>query len=263
MSAPVDLTRRRALQIGAAVGGGLLIGFDLTGCDAKKPTDRKDPPPETAVGAAATAASGGTAGLAPNAFIRIGRNGVVTLIMHKVEMGQGTYTAMPMLIAEELGVDIGKVKLEHAPANNDLYSDPLLGGQVTGGSTSVRGAWKPLREAGATARSVLVSAAAQQWKVDAATLQVQDGAVIDPAGKRSLGFGALVDDAAKLPIPKTVTLKAAGNYALIGKGHKRLDSEEKTTGKALFGIDARLPAMAIATVAASPVVGGKLKSADE
>ncbi|MFL6707102.1 MAG: molybdopterin cofactor-binding domain-containing protein, partial [Massilia sp.] len=168
-----------------------------------------------------------------------------------------------MLIAEELGVDIGKVKLEHAPANNDLYSDPLLGGQVTGGSTSVRGAWKPLREAGATARSVLVSAAAQQWKVDAATLQVQDGAVVDPAGKRSLGFGALVDDAAKLPIPKTVTLKAAGNYALIGKGHKRLDSEEKTNGKALFGIDARLPAMAIATVAASPVVGGKLKSADE
>ena len=263
MSAPIDLTRRRALQVGAALGGGLLIGFDLTGCDAKKPTDRKDPPPETAVGAAATAASGGTAGLAPNAFIRIGRDGIVTLIMHKVEMGQGTYTSMPMLIAEELGIDLGKIKLEHAPANNDLYSDPLLGGQVTGGSTSVRGAWKPLREAGATARSVLVSAAAQQWKVDAATLQVQDGAVLDPAGKRSLGFGALVDDAAKLPVPKTVTLKAAGNYALIGKGHKRLDSEEKTNGKAQFGIDARLPAMAIATVAASPVVGGKLKSADE
>jgi len=264
VSAPVtvNLARRRALQVGAAVGGGLLIGFDLTGCDAKK-SDRKEPPNEKAVGAAATAASGGTAGLAPNAFIRIDREGVVTLIMHKVEMGQGTYTAMPMLMAEELGVDINKVKLEHAPADNNLYSDPLLGGQVTGGSTSVRGAWKPLREAGATARSVLVSAAAQKWGVDAATLQVADGSVRDPAGNRSLGFGALVDDAAKLPVPKTITLKPAGSYQVIGKTHARLDSADKTNGKALFGIDARLPNMAIATVAASPVVGGKLKSADE
>lgn len=261
MSAAFD--RRRFLQVGAAAGGGLLIGFNLTGCEPKKPTDRKDPPAEKAVGAAATASSNQPAGLAPNAFIRIGRDGVVTLVMHKVEMGQGTFTSMPMLIAEELGVDLAKVRLEQAPADNTLYSDPMLGGQVTGGSTSVRAAWKPLREAGATARSVLVSAAAARWGVDAATLTVADGAVIDAAGKRSLGFGELVDDAAKLPVPKTITLKPAGGYTLIGKTHARLDSADKINGKAMFGIDARLPAMAIATVAASPVIGGKLKSADE
>jgi isoquinoline 1-oxidoreductase beta subunit len=139
----------------------------------------------------------------------------------------------------------------------------MLGGQVTGGSTSVRAAWKPLREAGATARSVLVTAASQKWGVDAATLQVADGAVIDPAGKRSLHFGELVDDAAKLPVPKTITLKPAGGYTLIGKSHARLDSADKINGKALFGIDARLPGMAIATVAASPVIGGKLKSSED
>jgi isoquinoline 1-oxidoreductase beta subunit len=264
VSAPV--TRRHFLQVGAAVGGGLLIGFNLTGCDSKdarKPTDRKDPPPETAVGAAATAVSNRPAGLAPNAFIRIDRDGIVTLVMHKVEMGQGTFTSMPMLIAEELGIDLSKVKLEQAPADNTLYSDPMLGGQVTGGSTSVRAAWKPLREAGATARSVLVSAAATRWGVDAGTLQVVSGSVIDPASKRSLHFGELVDDAAKLPVPKTITLKSSASYTLIGKNHARLDSPDKVDGKAMFGIDARLPAMAIATVAASPVVGGKLKSADE
>src|SRR5450830_1809543 len=258
----VSPSRRRFLRVGAAAGGGLLVGFILPGCDRKE-SNRKELPSEKAVGSAATAVSNRAPGLAPNAFIRIDREGIVTLIMHKVEMGQGTYTSMPMLIAEELGVDINKVKLEHAPADNNLYSDPLLGGQVTGGSTSVRGAWKPLREAGATARSVLVSAAAQKWGVDAATLQVADGSVRDPAGNRSLSFGALVDDAAKLPVPKTITLKPAGSYQVIGKTHARLDSADKTNGKALFGIDARLPNMAIATVAASPVVGGKLKSADE
>lgn len=261
MSAAIN--RRRFLQVGAAAGGGLLIGFNLSGCEPSKDGDRKDPPAEKAVGAAATASTRRGAGLAPNAFIRIDRDGVVTLIMHKVEMGQGTFTSMPMLIAEELGVSLANVKLEQAPADNTLYSDPMLGGQVTGGSTSVRAAWKPLREAGATARSVLVTAAAQQWGVDAATLQVADGAVLDLAGKRSLGFGQLVDAAAKLPLPKTITLKAPGTYTLIGKRHARLDSADKTNGSALFGIDARLPAMAVATVAACPVVGGKLKSVDE
>ncbi|WP_426114898.1 molybdopterin cofactor-binding domain-containing protein [Massilia sp. PWRC2] len=255
--------RRRFLQVSAAAGGGLLIGFHLSGCEPNKNGDRKDPPAEKAVGAAATASANRGAGLAPNAFIRIDRDGVVTLVMHKVEMGQGTFTSMPMLIAEELGINLSQVKLEQAPADNTLYSDPMLGGQVTGGSTSVRAAWRPLREAGATARSVLVAAAAQQWGVDGATLQVADGAVLDLAGKRSLGFGQLVDAAAKLPVPKTITLKAAGTYNLIGKSHARLDSADKTNGSALFGIDARLPAMAVATVAACPVVGGKLKSADD
>jgi isoquinoline 1-oxidoreductase beta subunit len=256
-------SRRRFLQVGAASGGGLLIGFSLFGCEQKKPADRKAPPAEKAVGAAATAESNRAPGLAPNAFIRIDRDGVVTLIMHKVEMGQGTFTSMPMLLAEELGVDLAKVKLEQAPADNNLYSDPMLGGQVTGGSTSVRAAWKPLREAGAAARSVLVAAAAQTWQVDAATLQAANGAVTHPPTGRTLGYGELVDAAAKLPAPKNVKLKDAAAFTLIGKAHKRLDSPDKVNGKALFGIDARLPNMGIATVAASPVAGGKLVSADE
>src|SRR4051812_11206293 len=123
--------RRRFLHVSAAAGGGLLIGFSLSACEKK--VERKDPPPETAVGKAATDASKRAPGLAPNAFIRIDRDGLVTLIMHKVEMGQGTFTSMPMLLAEELGVDLAKVKLEQAPADNNLYSDPMLGGQVTGG----------------------------------------------------------------------------------------------------------------------------------
>ena len=256
-------SRRRFLQVGAASGGGLLIGFSLFGCEQKKPSDRNALPPEKAVGAAATAVSNRAPGLAPNAFIRIDRDGLVTLIMHKVEMGQGTFTSMPMLLAEELGVDLAKVKLEQAPADNNLYSDPLLGGQVTGGSTSVRGAFKPLREAGAAARTVLVTAAAQTWQVDPATCQAANGAVTHAASNRRLHYGELVDAAAKLPAPKNVKLKDAGAYTLIGKSHKRLDSPDKVNGTALFGIDARLPNMAVATVAAAPVPGGKLASADE
>ncbi|GGC20344.1 xanthine dehydrogenase family protein molybdopterin-binding subunit [Pseudoduganella buxea] len=258
----VSPSRRRFLRVGAAAGGGLLVGFILPGCDRKE-SDRKELPSEKAVGSAATAVSNRAPGLAPNAFIRIDRDGVVTLIMHKVEMGQGTYTSMPMLIAEELGVDLAKVKLEHAPADNNLYSDPMLGGQVTGGSTSVRAAWKPLREAGAAARSVLVSAAAQTWNVPPEQLAVANGVVTHGATNRSLHFGELVDAAAKLPAPKAVALKDAATYTLIGKKHARLDSAAKVDGTAQFGIDAKLPGMAIATVAASPAIGGKLKSVDE
>jgi len=183
--------------------------------------------------------------------------------VHKVEMGQGTWTAMPMLLAEELGVDLAKVKLEQAPANNNLYSDPMLGGQVTGGSTSVRGAWKPLREAGAAARMVLVQAAATTWNVDPATCQAANGAVTHAASGRSLNYGELVDAAAKLDAPATIKLKGPGQYTLIGKRMGRLDSPAKVDGSAQFGIDARLPGMAIATVAAAPVPGGRLAGSSD
>jgi isoquinoline 1-oxidoreductase beta subunit len=255
-------SRRRFLKVGAAAGGGLLVGFNLYGC-SEPAADRKDPPPETAVGKAATNVSNRAPGLAPNAFIRIERDGQVTLIIHKVEMGQGTFTSMPMLLAEELGADLSKVKLEQAPADNNLYSDPLLGGQVTGGSTSVRGAWKPLREAGAAARSVLVQAAANAWNVDPASCQAANGVVTHGASGRSMHYGELVEAASKLEVPKNIRLKEAGDYTLIGKSIKRLDSPDKVNGRAQFGIDAHLPGMAIGTVAASPVPGGRLKSADE
>ncbi|MFC5511807.1 molybdopterin cofactor-binding domain-containing protein [Massilia jejuensis] len=257
----VPNARRRFMQLGATAGGGLLFGFSLFGCN--KDSDRKDVPSEKAVGEASTAHSDTPPGLARDAFIRIDRAGIVTLVIHKVEMGQGTFTSMPMLLAEELGADLSKVKLEQAPANNELYADPLLGGQVTGGSTSVRGAWKPLREAGAMVRSVLVAAAAKNWEVDADELQVVAGAVRHQASGRSAHFGELVDAASKMALPKNVKLKAPEQYVLIGTPMKRLDSPAKTNGEALFGIDARLPNMGIAAVAASPVTGGKLVGVDE
>jgi isoquinoline 1-oxidoreductase beta subunit len=257
----VSPARRRFMQLGATAGGGLLFGFSLFGC--QKENDRQEAPPEKAVGQASTAHSDTPAGLARDAFIRIDRSGIVTLIIHKVEMGQGTFTSMPMLLAEELGADLSKVKLEQAPANNELYADPLLGGQVTGGSTSVRGAWKPLREAGAMVRGVLVAAAAKNWNVDTNELQVVAGSVRHQASNRSAHFGELVDAASKMDLPKNVKLKAPEDFVLIGKTMKRLDSPAKTDGTALFGIDARLPNMGIAAVAASPVTGGKLVAVDE
>jgi isoquinoline 1-oxidoreductase subunit beta len=259
---PDSASRRRFMQIGAATGGGLLFGFSLFGCQ-KHEESRDKPPAEKAVGQAATATSNQAPGLARDAFIRIDREGLVTLIIHKVEMGQGTFTAMPMLLAEELGADLSKVKLEQAPADNNLYSDPLLGGQVTGGSTSVRGAWVPLRQAGATVRTVLVSAAAKQWQVDPGGCKVIDGRIMHPDGRQTLGFGDVVDAAAQLPLPKKVDLKPASAFTLIGKAHHRLDSSIKTNGQAQFGLDARLPNMGIVAVAMTPVPGGKLAGADE
>jgi len=261
----VSGSRRGFMKASAVAGGSLVFGFSLFGCsrDGKDGhNDRKEKPSETAVGQAATAASE-PAGLAHDAFIRIDRDGLVTLIVHKVEMGQGTFTSMPMLLAEELGADLSKVKLEQAPADNSLYADPMLGGQVTGGSTSVRGAWKPLREAGAKVRTVLVQAAAQTWKVDEKELKVVGGTVRHDASNRSAHFGEFVDAASKLHFPKTVTLKDAADFTLIGKSMKRLDSPVKVNGQALFGIDARLPNMGIAAVMASPVTGGKVAAVDE
>jgi isoquinoline 1-oxidoreductase subunit beta len=253
---PLVATRRQILQ----AGGALVLAFTIPGCDRR---GRNEKPSEAAVGAATERATGDDPDLNPNAFIRIDREGVVTLVMHKVEMGQGTFTAIPMLIAEELEVDLSRVKLEQAPADNSLYADPLLGGQITGGSTSIRGAWEPLRRAGAAARMMLVEAAAQTWDVEADSCIARNGAVTHPASKRSLHYGQLVDAAAKLPTPKLVPLKEPADFTLIGKAHKRLDSPAKVNGTAQFGIDVRLPDMKIATVAASPVPGGKLKSTDD
>jgi isoquinoline 1-oxidoreductase beta subunit len=161
-----SLSRRTFLSAGAAAGGGLLLSVSLP-----------------ALSRNAEAADTGT--FAPNAFVRIGRDGQVTLIMHKVEMGQGTYTSMPMLLAEELEVDLSQIRLEHAPPSDELYAEPLFGVQQTGGSTSVRGNWEPLRRAGATARMLLVAAAAQAWKVDANSCQAARGEVIHtPTGRR-------------------------------------------------------------------------------
>jgi isoquinoline 1-oxidoreductase beta subunit len=239
-----DLTRRTFLAAGAAAGGGLLLSVSLPAltCDAK-------------------AADAGT--FAPNAFVRIGRDGQVTLIMHKVEMGQGTYTSMPMLLAEELEVDLSQVRLEQAPPSDELYAEPLFGVQETGGSTSVRGNWERLRQAGATARSLLVAAAAQTWKVDANSCHAARGEVIHGPTGRRLSYGALVDKAAALAPPRNVPLKHPKDFKLIGTPAKRLDAPDKVNGTAQFGIDVKVPGMKVATVAACPVFGGKLASVDD
>jgi isoquinoline 1-oxidoreductase subunit beta len=237
------LSRRTFLVTTAAAGGGLLLGVYLP----------------RSIGAKAQVAD---ETLAPNAFVRIRPDDSITLIMPQVEMGQGTYTSMSMLIAEELEVDLAKVGLEAAPPSDKLYANPLIGFQVTGGSTSVPGFWEPLRRAGATARVMLIEAAAAQWSVDPASCRAEKGEVVSPTGQR-LNYGALVDAAAKLPVPDKVVLKPPEEFTLIGTPAKRLDTPEKVDGKAKFGIDAMLPGMKFATVAACPVFGGKLKSVDD
>ena len=237
------LSRRTFLVTSVAAGGGLLLGVYLPRSIAAKAQVADEI-------------------LAPNAFVRIRPDDSITLIMPQVEMGQGTYTSMPMLIAEELEVELGKVSLEAAPPSDKLYTNPLIGFQVTGGSTSVPGFWEPLRRAGATARVMLIQAAAAQWNVDPASCHAEKGEVISPTGER-LKYGALVDVAAKLPVPDKVALKDPKDFTLIGTPAKRLDTPEKVTGKAKFGIDAMIPGMTFATVAACPVFGGKLKSVDD
>src|SRR5688572_18837677 len=256
VNGPLSVTRRHVLQ----ASGAFVIAFTIPGCDRG---GRNEKPPEAALGPATERLTGENPDLNPNAFIRIDREGVVTLIIHKVEMGQGTFTAIPMLIAEELEVDLTRVKLEQAPADNSRYADPLLGSQTTGGSTSVRGAWEPLRRAGATARMMLIEAAAETWDVDADSCLAQNGAVTHTSSGRRLHYGELVDAAAKRSAPNVVQLKESSAFRIIGKPHKRLDSPAKVNGSAQFGIDIRLPEMRIATVAASPVPGGKLKSTND
>ena len=235
-------SRREFLVAGAAAGGGLLLSCRLGGRSDSK-------------------VAAGT--FAPDAWIRIGRDGVITLVIAQVEMGQGTYTAMPMLIAEELDVGLEQVTLEAAPPDNALYANPALGFQATGGSTSVRTMWVPLRTAGATARAMLVGAAAKEWGVEPASCRTAAGVVYHDGSGRKFGYGELADRAAALPVPKKVTLKDPRDWKLIGTSAKRLDSPAKVNGSAKFGIDTVLPGMRIATVAASPVFGGTLASVDD
>src|SRR3954469_6922828 len=181
------VSRRGFLQAVAAAGGGLMLGVRLPFAPGE-------------------AAAADTEVFTPNAFVRIERNGQIVLTMPYVEMGQGTYTSIPMLIAEELEVDLKQVRLEHAPANEKLYANPLLGVQATGNSNAIRGSWQRLREAGAAARTMLVAAAAERWKVDPATCRAQRGEVVHTSTGRRLTYGDLAADAARVPVPEKVVL---------------------------------------------------------
>ena len=240
-------SRRNFLKVTAtaAIGGGLMLGFGLPARGEVRDTLTTDAP------------------FAPDAFLRIDRAGKVTFVMPVIEMGQGTYTSLPMLIVEELEVDVDKVAIEHSPPDDKVYANPLIGLQLTGGSASVRGNYEPLRRAGATARVMLVSAAAQRWSVDPSTCRAQKGMVSHGPTGRKFSYGELVDAAAKLPVPEKVALKEPAAFKLIGTPHRRLDTSGKVDGSAKFGIDSRLPNMKFAILAISPAFGGKLVSVDD
>jgi isoquinoline 1-oxidoreductase beta subunit len=240
-----DLSRRNFLRASAIAGGGLLLSVNL---------------PFAGRESEAAAAAGD---FAPNAFVRIGGDGKVVLTMPYVEMGQGTYTSIPMLIAEELEIGLNQVQLEHAPPSDKLYANPLLGVQATGNSNAMRGAWQPMRKAGATAKAMLVAAAAKRWNVEPATCRAENGEVHHAASGRKLGYGELAADAAQMPVPENVTLKSPAEFKLIGTAAKRLDTPSKVNGTAVYGIDARPPGVKVATLAQSPVFGGRVKRVDD
>ncbi|HEY2211401.1 MAG TPA: xanthine dehydrogenase family protein molybdopterin-binding subunit [Bradyrhizobium sp.] len=240
---------RRVLLTGG-LAGGFLLAFHLPvrALTANEPVQ----PPDATEGK-----------FAPNAFIRVDSAGKTTLVMPQVEMGQGVYTAIAMILAEELDADFSSVVLEHAPANEKLYANPAFGIQATGGSTSLRAFWKPLRNAGASARAMLVQAAAREWQVDPASCTVSNSEVIDKKSGRKLSYGALAASASSQTPPKDVALKDPKDFVLIGKPLKRLDTPDKVNGKTVYGIDAILPRMKFATLKACPVFGGKVGKVDD
>jgi isoquinoline 1-oxidoreductase subunit beta len=236
------VSRRNLLTAGLA--GGLLLAFHVPVRAVNEPAE----PPDDTDGK-----------FAPNAFIRIDRAGKTTLLMPQVEMGQGVYTSIAMILAEELDADFAKVMLEHAPPNDKLYGNPIFGIQVTGNSNSIRAFWKPLRSAGA----MLVQAAAQQWQVEPSSCTTSNGVVMHAPSGRQFGYGELADAAGKQTPPNDVPLKDPKDFTLIGKPLKRLDTPGKVNGKAVYGIDAMLPGMKFATLAQSPVFGGKIGKVDD
>jgi isoquinoline 1-oxidoreductase beta subunit len=238
------MERREFLKFSVAASGGLLIGLYLPGANMLAIAEERS----------------GSAFM-PNAFLRIGTDDRVTVIVNHSEMGQGVYTALPMLLAEELDADWNKVDYESAPVD-PKYNHPVFGMQITGGSSSVWSAFEQYRKAGAAARAMLIAAAAQQWNANPATLRTESGTVLDGT-KRKLTYGQLAEAAAKMTPPAEVTLKDPQTFKLIGKPVKRLDTSEKINGKAVFGIDAKMPGMLAAVVARPPIFGATMKSFDD
>ena len=240
-----NLNRRQFLKTSAAASAyavtGLTIGFHLP---AAAQRGRPNAPTSQ-----------------PNAWVKIGTDNSVTIICHRSEMGQGTYTSMPMLVAEELEVDMRAIRVEMAPAD-PAYINKLLGGQLTGGSTSVRDAWTSMRQAGAQARMMLISAAANEWNVPESDCRAQNGQVLSKSGKKMF-YGQLAAKASALPLPKDPPLKNASEFKIVGKPIRRLDTPAKVTGTAGFGLDVELPGMLVASLAQCPVIGGKVVSVDD
>ena len=245
MSTDTNIKRRQFLKTSAAASAyamtGLTIGFHLP---AEAGRERSSAPTSQ-----------------PNAWVKIGTDNSVTIICHRSEMGQGTYTSIPMLVAEELEVDMRAIKVEMAPAD-PVYINKLLGGQLTGGSTSVRDAWTSMRQAGAQARMMLISAAASEWNVPESDCRAQNGQVLSKSG-RKMFYGQLAAKASALPLPKDPPLKNASEFKIVGKPMRRLDTPAKVIGTAGFGLDVELPGMLVASLAQCPVIGGRVVSVDD
>ena len=241
MSDILNVSRRDFLKTGATIGGGLILGFSL---------------PHHDVFGQASGHSGGSSML--NAFVRISPDETITIIVNHSEMGQGVYTSLPMLVAEELECDWSKIVVEASPVD-PAYNHTQWGIQGTGGSTSVSSEWERLRKVGASAREMIVAAAADTWKVDKASCRAENGKVVHSSGK-SMTYGQLATKAANVPVPKEIQLKDPSKFKIIGKPVKRLDTPEKTNGKGVFGIDVKVPGMLIAVVERPPVFGGKVVS---
>jgi isoquinoline 1-oxidoreductase subunit beta len=237
------VSRRAFLRAGASLSAGLVVACYL-------PIGLRH---ATAQAAKASAL------VNPNAFVHIAPDNTITILLKHAEMGQGVWTSIPMVIAEELDCDVALVHVEHAPAAPE-YAHTAFGIQATGGSTSTWESFDQLRNAGAMARALLVQAATQKWNTQANECRTEKGFVI--CGEHKLSYGELADAAAKLPVPASVKLKDAKDWTVIGKPTRRLDSKAKVSGKAEFGIDVKRPNMAIALVARAPVFGGTVKSFD-
>jgi isoquinoline 1-oxidoreductase beta subunit len=238
----MEATRRDLLRVSAATGGGLLLAFYLP--------------------ASAEAGTGTSPELEPNAFVRIARDGTITVIIPKAEMGQGVATSMSMLLAEELDADWRKVRFEFAPVD-PVYAHPGYGIQMTGGSTSTIGMSEPMRRAGAAARALLIAAAAQGWGVPAEECSTEPGEVLHAGAGRRATYGDLVDAAASLQAPEEVALKEWKDFRIVGRSTPRLDTPDKVLGRATFSFDVRLPGMRTAVVLHAPTFGGRARKVDD
>lgn len=242
------LSRRAVLRGGAALVGGLIIAIEAPVRRARAEERVGEPAP---------------VGAALNAFVHVPPEGPVRLIMPAVEMGQGVYTSQAMCVAEELDIGLDQVVAVHAPPDQPKYGSPIFFVQATGGSTTTMAWTEPLRKAGATARAMLVAAAAAQWGVDAASLTTDKGIISHAASGRTLPYGAVADRAAQLPPPKNVALKSPDQFRLIGTRARRIDTPDKVTGKTVYGIDVMVPGMKFAALMASPVLGGTVAHVDD
>lgn len=246
-------SRRNLLKVGSLALGGLVIGFSLPFPGRSFAEQVLSEGPEDQPMSNATAL---------DAFIGIDRDGKVIFTVPKIEMGQGAQSGLAVMIAEELEIGLDQITLKEAPPNEAIYNDKLLNFQATGGSTSIRSNWEPLRQAGAAARLLLIQVAAQRWQVGADQLRAENGRVLGPDGQ-SFGYGELVDDASKLPVPENIPLKPAEQFKLIGKPTRRLDTPAKVNGTARFTIDLVVPGMKYASARACPVIGGTVRSVDD